>query len=450
MAERRFNLAASRIITLDRFFARHVTVNNLLPSWLFMRFGGTDLPTQGNCDLAVPPYTSQTTPAPTTNQVAVTIGPALVTIGQQVTVGQVATITFYDEPQSGSMGSINLNPTRLGQMVQQSFVGAGSYTLAFPAAQVHVSNYSPAWVYVAVGTLVVPTAATAMAAIPPMSERSLPCQPTTLFAFGLSANLVTVGQQVPVGVRITATFYEFPTAVAIGTATLNPSTVGNNTQRIFTANVSYTIAFPATMIHVSNYSNKYVYVAYGTLVIPTAANAMATVPPMTERSLPCTPNADFAFGLSAAIIVVPNTNVPQTNIVATFYEYPVPMALGSAQLSPAGFKYKETIRDTGVYNLPLVLTVRDLSNFAHGRYYLAWDGTGSTPVNMRLKLLFQDITSTAFMAVIPITYAQFIVVTFPAGINLQIYYQYFDPTGVQIPWPGNSIRILKEVLEAWN
>jgi hypothetical protein len=372
MAERRFSITASRVIALDAFFARHITVDNMLPSWLYLRFGGSDMPNQASCDLAVPPFSSVTKPAPTTNMVAVSVGAVLVTIGMQVSQGQVATITLYDTPQSGSMGSINLNPTRLGQMVQQNFVIAGSYTLAFPAAQVHVSNYSPAWVYVAVGTLVVPTAATAMAAIPPMSERSLPCQPETLFAFGLSANLVTVGQQVPAGIRITATFYEFPTAVAIGTATLNPSTVGQNTQRIFTAAASYTIAFPATMIHVSNYSTKYVYVAYGTLIVPTAANAMATVPPMSERSLPCQPSTNFAFGLSAATIVAPSTAVPQANIVATFYEYPVPMSLGTAPLSPGGFKYTETLRTGNVQEQNIVSIERNLTNFNHGRYVLNW------------------------------------------------------------------------------
>jgi hypothetical protein len=375
MAERRFNVTASQTINLDQFFARQITVNNLLASWIWLRLGGTDIPNQSNCDLAVPPFTSQTLPVSATNQIAVGVGPALVTLGAAVAAGQVATITLYDQPQPGALGSINLNPSRLGQFVQQTFVAAQSYTIAFPVTQVLVSNYSKAWVYLAYGTLVIPTAATANAAIPPMSEKTLPCPPTTQFAFGLSANLVTTGQQVPAGIRIIATFYEYPTPTAIGTATLNPSAMGQFTQQTFTTAQSYTIAFPVTQVLVSNYSKAWVYLAYGTLVTPTAATANAVIPPMSEKSLPCLPNTQFAFGLSSNLVTTGQQVPTGIRIIATFYEYSTPTAIGTATLNPSamGQSTSELITASRPLDPAFPVTQINFSNYLQQWLYATYN-----------------------------------------------------------------------------
>ena len=435
--ERRYLVRASQTISLQTFFARQMMVNNLLPRWLYFRIGGTDVPDAQNADLQVPPMTVQIIPLPATNQITVGVGPAIVVIGQQVTATD-AVVTFYDVPTPVGIGSINLNPTRLGQIAQNSFVVAGAYTQAFPCTQVHVSNYSQSWVYVAYGTLVIPTAATANAVIPPMSERSLTCPPTAQFAFGLSAALVTLGQQVPAGVNITATFFEYPTPVTIGTADLQPSKLGQMQQRIFTAAGSYTLAYPCTQIHVSNYSTKWVYVAYGTLVIPTALTASASVPPMSERSLPCVPSTQFAFGLSSATVVAP-TSIQASQIVATFYEYPVSMALGAAPLSPSGWWYKERLHLNAAMAHNSILD-RDLSNFIWGRYSILPQMLAG---GLRfLSVSIWDWSQSAYYA--QAANLQFVQnfeqsVTFHAGKPIRITYETNDA----------GAFTLTDILEAW-
>jgi hypothetical protein len=259
--ERRYDILAPQVIQLQKFTARQVKVSNMLPRWLYLRTGGTDIPTAGNCDIAVPPMTEMTEPISPTSMVSVGLGVVIVTLGQQVESNK-AILTFYDTAQPGAVGSIDLNPTRIGNMAQQKFVAPGSYTTAFPVTMVHVSNYSKAWVYVKFGSLVVPTAATADVTLPPMSEKSLACLPATQFAFGLSANLVTTGQQVPAGVNIIATFYEYPTPVTIGTADLNPSKLGQSVSTNITADSIIDPAFPVAQINISNYLRNWIHASY--------------------------------------------------------------------------------------------------------------------------------------------------------------------------------------------
>ena len=527
-------------------------ISNLLPSWLFVRIGGTDIPSASSCDWAIPPMTAQIIPLPATNIISVGVGVPLVTLGQQVMAGQGAIVTLYDVPTPVAVGSMDLNPSRMGQMTQRTFTVPTSYTLPFPVTTVHVANYSNAWLYAGINTLVAPTVITASIAIPPMTEKSLPCQPTALFAFafsaalvtlgdqvpagmkviatfyeyptsvgvgtadlnpskmgkmsqrtftvpssfteafsvttvhvanystswlyvglgtlvvptvvtcsvaippmseksisclpntqfafGFSAALVTLGDQVPAGMRVIATFYEYPTSVGVGTADLNPSKMGQSTQSIFVANFNRTLAFRATSIHVSNYSSKWVYVAYGLLLpFPTAANAMGSVPPFSERNLPCPPNVDFSFGFSAATIMI-GTDIPQTNVVATFYEYPVPMALGAASLSPGGFRYREALHLPAAAVAHNTVIERDLSNFTWAKYTAA----PNMPANT-LKILFLDIfdltipSTSNLVGSLPPLQNYPAALTFHAGKKIWIVYEVSDMTNFTlIDW-----------LEAW-
>jgi hypothetical protein len=375
MAERRFQVNAAQTFSLGTFFARQVLVENLLPQWLYFRVGGSDIPSASTSDMPVAPMTTQLIPLPVTNLVSVGLGPVQTTLGQQVSLGQNAIVTFYDTPLPGGIGSINLNPTRLGQVHQETFVAGNSYTLTFPASQVHVQNYSMAWVYVAAGTLVAPTAATAMAAVPPMTERSLPCPPSTQFAFAFSAALVTQGQQVPAGIRVVATFYEYPTPVSIGTADLNPTKMGQMAQRKFVVASSYTIGFPATTVHVANYSQAWVYVKFGSLVIPTVATADVSLPPMSEKSLTCLPATDFAFGIGANLVTLGQQVPTGTQIIVTFFEYPTPISVGTADLNPSkvGQSFSMTLAADSVIDPAFPASQINISNYLRNWIYATYN-----------------------------------------------------------------------------
>jgi hypothetical protein len=374
--ERRYDVLAPQVIQLQRFTARQVKVSNMLPRWLYLRTGGTDIPTAGNCDIAVPPMTEMTEPISPTSMVSVGLGVVIVTLGQQVESNK-AILTFYDSAQPGAVGSIDLNPSRMGNMAQQKFVAPGSYTMAFPVTMVHVSNYSPAWVYVKFGSLVVPTAATADVTLPPMSEKSLACLPATQFAFGLSANLVTTGQQVPAGVNIIATFYEYPTPVTIGTADLNPSKMGQMAQQKFTVSSSYTIGFRVTTVHVANYSKAWVYVKFNSLVIPTATTADVALPPMSEKSLTCLPYTDFAFGLSADLVTTGQQIPAGVQIIATFFEYPTPISVGTADLNPSKLGQSVSFRFTAnsVIDPAFPVSQVNISNYLRNWIYATYRQT---------------------------------------------------------------------------
>ena len=440
MGERRFTITASQVLSLQTFFARQAMISNLLPSWLFVRIGGTDIPNAASSDWAVPPMTAQIIPLPATNIISVGVGAPIVTLGQQVMAGQGAIVTLYDVPTPVAVGSMDLNPSRMGQMTQRTFTVPTSYTLPFPATTVHVANYSAAWLYVGIGTLVAPTVLTASIAVPPMSEKSLPCQPTALFAFAFSAVLVTLGDQVPAGMKVIATFYEYPTAVSVGTADLQPSKLGQSTQSIFVANFNRTLAFQATSIHVSNYSTKWVYVAYGLLLpFPTAANAMGSVPPFSERNLPCPPNTLFSFGFSAATIMI-GTDIPQTNVVATFYEYPVPMALGAATLAPGGFRYREALHLPAAAVAHNTIIERDLSNFTWGKYTVSPDMAAGTLRILSLNIYDETIPATlALVGSLPLIQNYNAALTFHAGKKIWVTYTVDDMTAFT----------LVDWLEAW-
>jgi hypothetical protein len=374
VGERRYDIQQNQVIQLQKFVARQILVNNLLPRWLYIRVGGTDIPTAANCDLAIAPMTAVTTPIPDTYTISVGMGPVLVTLGQQVESNK-SIVTLYDVPQPGSLGSIDLNPSRLGAMTQRKFVVAGSYTIPFSVSTLHVANYSKAWVYVKFGSLAIPTAATADITLPPMSEKSLTCMPTTLFAFGLSSDLVTTGQQIPAGVNITVTFYEYPTPISIGTADLNPSKMGQMVQQKFVAPASYTLGFLATTVHVSNYSKAWVYVKFGSLVIPTAATADISLPPMSEKSLTCLPNTQFAFGLSADLVTTGQQIPAGVQIIATFFEYPTPVSVGTADLNPSKLGQSVSFRftDNSVIDPAFPVSQVNISNYLQRWIYATYN-----------------------------------------------------------------------------
>ena len=186
------------------------------------------------------------------------------------------------------------------------------------------------------------------------------------------------------------------------------------------------------------YSPSWVYVAYGTLIAPTAANAMASVPPLSERSLSCAPNTQFAFALSAATVMV-GTDIPQVNVVATFYEYSVPLSLGSAPLSPGGFRYRELLHNMIAVPSGTVIE-RDLRNFGSARYSITSHMLAATT-----RFLFLDIwdwTLSAYLslvATVPWVQNFGAGATFHAGKVVRIIYNTSD---------GGAFD-LSDSLEAW-
>lgn len=160
---------------------------------------------------------------------------------------------------------------------------------------------------------------------------------------------------------------------------------------------------------------------------------------MSERSLSCPPNTLFAFGLSAATVVAP-TSVPQVNITATFYEYPVPLALGAAPLSPTGWLYKELLHNfVGVASGTII--DRDLSNFTYGRWMVRPDVPGAAGRYLIMDIWdWSQAAYTAQIASVAWVHFQPQSVTFHAGKPIRLMYQTSD-IGV--------FGALTDQLEAW-
>lgn len=410
MSEFRVNVSESQTVHTP-FGAKQVLINNVLPKWVYLRLGGTDIPTHKNCDIVVPPMSINLIPIPAGRDFAIGLSDALLTIGQQVP-GTSAIVTFYSEPLPAGMGSIDLNPSRMGQVDQRKFTAASSFTIAFPCTTVHIANYSPAWVYVKFGSLTIPTIATADITLPPMSEKSLTCLPNTDFAFGLSDNLVTAGQQVPTGINIITTFYEYPTPVSVGTANLNPTRIGKSSQVSFTTNTLQTLTFPATQVHIANFLKSWVYLAHD-------LGAIAAGNP----ELCLNPGFETAGGGGADIwanwVETIGAGGALADVGVPFVHSGVHAArITSGSIPNATFIYQDIVVAPG--------------DIVYESFWTRGDGTH--------QIEYQVIDSTHFVGLVPetptgvtgITYQQ---VTFsfqvPAGCNLiRIFFRGYDLSGV--------------------
>lgn len=80
------------------FSAQSVLIENPTGNWLYLRIGGNDIPSAAGADKVCPPFTNFSTAVSPTNNFGVAIG--IQPISQPIqSPAQVATITFFDEPQ---------------------------------------------------------------------------------------------------------------------------------------------------------------------------------------------------------------------------------------------------------------------------------------------------------------------------------------------------------------
>ncbi len=98
----------SQSVAIDHV-VQQLVVNNGLPNWLYIRVGGSDLPTAGNADIAVAPLSMGSWPIVPTRNFGIAVGDVTIVTATTVPITQ-AVCMFYETPIPTTLGQVPLSP----------------------------------------------------------------------------------------------------------------------------------------------------------------------------------------------------------------------------------------------------------------------------------------------------------------------------------------------------
>ncbi len=117
---------------------QQLVITNGLPNWLYIRVGGSDLPTASNADIAVAPLSMGAFPIVPTRNFGIAVGDVTILAVTNVPITQ-AVCMFYEDAQPVTLGQVPLSP---GGFRYRKILNQAATLTSGSSWQVDLSNFT--------------------------------------------------------------------------------------------------------------------------------------------------------------------------------------------------------------------------------------------------------------------------------------------------------------------